>query len=349
MKYKKFKIILTLLFCLGASKGFAGYGYYADAFIAAGRSAQSIAMGGAGLTSIDGIASLFSNSAGLAGSEKNELYTQFNNLYGLAFQNSLAYSSSFGEYKFGIALNTVGAQLSYRDDIISEIPNINDRREYIRSLLFEDGDNFYDLENALLFSFAGELPFDVKIGWSYEKIRFRLQYGLTAKVIYKNLANESAFGGGLDAGVRLFIPGADVLSIRKLGDLVFALNFENIIQSPVIWFNGQWADRGNMRVSGAIALHQDITSLSSELRLTMEGYIFENELFPGYGTRFGLQWRLNNKIDFRLGKDLSSFTGGLGVFLPIPGGKLKLDYALQYHEINWSHLLSLAYYWGAKE
>ncbi|MFA6619133.1 MAG: hypothetical protein WCT23_08710, partial [Candidatus Neomarinimicrobiota bacterium] len=316
MKSKKFKTILILLCCLATSKGFAGYGYYADAFIVAGRSAQSIAMGGTGLTSIDGVASLFSNSAGLASSEKNEFYTQFNNLYGLAFQNSLAYSSSFGEYRFGIALNTVGAQLHYRDDILSEIPNINDRREYIRSLLLDEADSFYDLENALLLTFAGELPFDIKTGWSFDRVNLCLQYGLTAKVIYKNLANESAMGGGMDAGLRLFVPGSDIFNIRKMGDLVLALNIENFIQSPVIWFNGKWADQGNMRMSGAIALHQDIPSLSSEVRLIMEGYIFENQLFPGYGTRFGLQWRLNNKIDFRLGKDLSSFTGGLGVFLP---------------------------------
>lgn len=347
MKFTKFKMILVLLLCLGMNKVFAAYGYYADAFIVAGRSAQSIAMGGTGLTSIDGVVSLFSNPAGLAANNGNEFYTQFNNLYGLAFQNSLGYSSSFGDYKFGVALNTVGAQLYYRDDIISEIPNINDRREYIRNFLSVD--NFYDLENALLFSFAGNLPFDVKMGWSYDRIKIHLQYGLTAKMIYKNLANESAIGGGLDGGVRLFVPGQDIFNIRGMGDVVIALNLENMIQSPVIWFNGQWADQGNMRMSGAIALHQPINALSSELRLTMEGYIFENKFFPDYGTRFGLQWRLNNKIDFRLGKDLSSLTGGVGVLLPIPSGKLKLDYALQYHEINWSHLVSLAYYWGPKK
>ncbi len=344
MKKSSKRLFFIILLCLFAGKGFAAYGYYADAFIIAGRSAQSIAMGGTGLTSLDGAIALFSNPAGLASNERSELYTQFNNLYGLAFQNSVAYASKFGKYKVGIALNTVGAQLNYRDDIVGEIPNINDRREYIRNFLALD--TFNDLENALLLSFAGNVPLDVKIGWSYERIKLRLQYGLSAKMIYKNLANESAIGGGLDGGLRLYVPGEDIFNIRNMGDVVIALNLENIIQSPVIWFNGQWADQGNMRINAAFALHQPIKSLSSELRFSIEGYVFENQFLPNYGTRLGMQWRLKDKIDIRVGKDLSSISGGLGVFLPIPGGMLKLDYAIQYHEINWSHLLSLLYVWG---
>ena len=332
---------------IGGSPSYAGYGYYADAFVIAGRSAQSIAMGGTGLTSVDGTVSVFSNPAGLINQEGMEIYTQFNNLYGLAFQNSIAYSTSFGNYRVGIGLNTVGAQLYYRDDIVSQIPNVNDRREYIRNFLAVD--TFNDLENALLLSFAGEIPFDVKLGWSYERINMKFQYGLTTKLIYKNLAQESALGGGIDGGVRLYVPGEDIFSIRNMGDMVFALKLENIIQSPVVWFNGQWIDQGNMRLNGAFALHQPIEKLSSELRATIEGYIYENIFFPHYGVRWGLEWRLNDKFDFRFGKDLSSISGGVGAMLSIPGGILKLDYAIQYHEINWSHLVSISYYWGQKE
>ncbi|MEA2076813.1 MAG: hypothetical protein U9O95_02205, partial [Candidatus Marinimicrobia bacterium] len=103
---------------------------------------------------------------------------------------------------------------------------------------------------------------------------------------------------------------------------------------------------GNMRITGGLALHQPIKALNSELRLAFDGYIFESQFFPNYGIRYGLQWKIKDLIDIRFGKDYSSIGGGLGLKVPIPTGKLKIDYSILHHEINWSHLISLSYYWG---
>ena len=338
------KSLLITIMCLIMSVSYAEYGYYGDAFVLAGKSSQSIAMGGTGLTSLDGISSVITNPAGLVGYRNKEIYSQYNNLYGLASQNSIGFSMPYGKYQIGIMLNTVGVQLYRRDDIINNIPNINERREYVRDIL--DLESFYDLESALLLSLAKETPIDIKMGWSYDRFTLYLQYGVNAKIIYKSLDGSSAIGAGLDGGVRLIVPGSEVFYIKRLGDISIGLNMENIIQSPIIWFNNL-NDFGNMRITGGIALHQPISFLQSELKFAVDGYIYESRFFPDYGVRYGVQLRIKDFIDVRFGKDLSSISGGLGLMLPIPTGKLKIDYSIQYHEINWSHLISLSYYWSA--
>ena len=325
------------------SISFAEYGYYTDAFVLAGKSSQSIAMGGTGLTSINGITSVITNPAGLAGYHQREIYTQYNNLYGLASQNSIGYSMPYGNYQIGLMLNTVGAQLYYRDDIIKDLPNINDRREYVRQTL--DLETFYDLESALLFSVARETPIDIKLGWSYDRFTVYFQYGLNVKLFYKSLNNSSAIGGGIDLGTRLLIPGNEVFYIKKLGIISVGLNIENFIQAPVVWFNYK-DDNGNMRITGGIALHQPVKFMKSKIIFALDGYVYENEFFPDYGVRYGIQWNFNKFIDLRFGKDLSSYTAGVGIFIPLQAGQLKIDYSILKHEINWSHLISLSYYWG---
>jgi len=341
------KIIIITIVCLICALSYADeYGYYGDAFILAGKSSQSIAMGGIGLTSLDGISSIISNPAGLVGYRNKEVYSQYNNLYGLATQNSIGFSVPYGKYQIGAILNTVGVQLYRRDDIIGNLPNVNDRREYVREFL--DVETFYDFESALILSIARETPFDIKLGWSYDRFTIYLQYGMNAKIIYKILDGSSAIGAGLDGGVRLIIPGNEVFYIKKLGDISFGLNMENIIQSPIIWFDKK-DDNGNMRIMGGIALNQPLLFIKSELKMALDAYIYENRFFPNYGVRYGFQLRVKDFIDLRFGKDLSSIAGGIGIKLPIPIGKLKIDYSIQYHEINWSHLISISYFWGERQ
>ena len=339
------KYFLIILLSIITSVSFADYGYYGDAFIVAGRPSQSIGMGGVGLTSINGITSVITNPAGLAGYKEKEVYTQYNSLFGMASQNSIGISIPYGKYQIGAMLNTVGVQLYFREDILNDIPNINQRREYVRQVL--DLGTFYDLETALLLSVARETPIDIKLGWSYDRFTIYLQYGLNLKLIYKSLNNNSAIGGGIDAGMRLILPGNEVFYIKRLGDISLGLNIENIIKSPIIWFNNL-NDYGNMKITSGISLKQPVKFLKSEVILAIDTYFYESEFFPNHGARYGFQWTYNKLIDIRFGKDFSSYSGGIGVLLPVFQGKVKLDYSIQNHEINWSHLISLSYYWGEK-
>lgn len=335
--------IKILLLSIVAVLGYAGYGFYGDAFIVAGKSSQSGAMGGTGLTSLDGITSVVSNPAGLAGFRQKEVFTQYRSLFGLASQSSIGFSMPYGKYQVGAMLNTVGVQLYRRDDILNQIPNINDRRDYVRDFLATD--KFYDLESALLLSAAGDEALNIKLGWAFDRFIIHMQYGANIKFIYKALDGHSALGAGIDAGIRFLIPGNEIFYIKKLGTIALGLNLENIIQSPVIWFD-KLRDYGNMRINGGIALHQPLETLKSEVRFVLEGVVFESRFFPHYGVRYGLQWRVKDFLDIRLGKDLSAVTGGLGLLLPALEGKMRVDYSIQYHEIHWSHFVTLSYFWG---
>ena len=338
---KCFYILLALLFAVPV---LGDYGYYGDAFIVAGRSAKSVSMGGTGLTSLNGISSVVSNPAGLIGCRRKEVFTQFNNLYGLAFQNGIGVSFPYGDYQIGAMLNTVGVQLYRREDIVRQIPNINQRRAYVQN--FIPTETFFDMENALLLSLARETPLDIKLGWSYDRFIIRMQYGVNLKLIHKTLDGHTALGAGMDGGIRFLIPGNEVFYLKRLGTISLGLNMENVIASPVVWFNNPYVDYGNMRIAGGIALHQPVRFLASEMQLMMDGYIFESRFFPSYGLRYGLQWKVKDFLDIRFGKDFSGVTGGVGLKLPVAAGSMRVDYSIQRHEINWSHLLSFSYYWG---
>jgi hypothetical protein len=339
---KPYKILLVLLL---VTQVYADYGFYGDAFIVAGKSSQSGAMGGTGLTSLDGIGSVITNPAGLVGYRNKEVLTQYRSLFGLASQSSIGISMPYGKYQLGAMLNMVGVQLYRRDDIITQIPNINARRDFVRDFLSTD--KFYDLETAMLLSAAGEEALDIKLGWSYDRFIIYMQYGASVKLIYKALDGSSALGAGIDAGIRFLVPGNEVFYIRGLGTIALGLNMENIVKSPVIWFD-RLDDYGNMRINGGIALHQPLPAMSSELRLVLDGVIYESRFFPSYGVRYGMQWRIKDFLDIRLGKDLSAVTGGVGVLLPAMEGKMRVDYSIQYHEIHWSHLVTLSYFWGGQ-
>lgn len=338
------KRIILLLLSIIFVKAFAGYGYYGDAFILASKPSKSIAMGGIGLTSINGITAIISNPAGLAGFNGVEIYGQYNNLFGLASQNNVGFSMPFGKYQVGALINTVGVRLNYREDIISDIPNINDRRTYLQEHLNDS--TFSDFESALMFSIARETPIDIKLGWSYDRFKIYFQYGLNVKIIYKSMAGSHAIGGGVDGGIRFLIPGDEILYIKDLGMISIGLNIENIIQSPILWFD-KYNDQGNMRIMFGTALNQSIELLKSELTFAIDSHIYESVFFPNYGLRFGFQWSINNIVDLRVGKDYRGL-GGVGLNLPLKQGKVKIDYSIQNHEISLNHLVSISYYKAQK-
>ncbi len=325
-----------------AVSAFAAYGYYGDAFILASKSSQSIAMGGTGLSSLEGVKSLLSNPAGLAGCRQKEFFTQYRSLFGLASQSSIGFSMPYGKYQVGAMFNMLGVELYRREDILTQIPNINERRDYVRD--FIPGEKFYDLESALLLCMAGEKTMKLKQNWSYDPLFFRMQYGATVKIIYKALDGHSALGSGIDAGLRFLIPGDEVFYIKKLGTISFGMNIENFIQSPIIWFD-KLRDCGNMRIRSGISLQQPLELFSSELCIALDALLYENNFFPIYGLACGTELRIKKILDIRLGWNISAFSGGIGLHLPLSEGKLRVDYAIQYHEIHWSHLLSLSYYW----
>lgn len=325
---------------------YADYGFYGDAFILAGKSAQSSAMGGTDVSSLHGIQSILGNPAGLYGYRDKECYIQFNDLYGLAFQNAVGFSFPHGNYQLGILWNTVGVQLDRRDDVFSQFSSLDERRDYVRD--YFSTETFYDLESVLLLSAATSFPLDIKLGWAYDRFTIYMPVGFNVKMIYKSLDKAQAIGAGVDAGVKLLIPGNEIFYIKNLGTISLGMNIQNIAKSPIVWLNNL-DDFGNMRMLGGIALLQPFKKLKSHAIINVEGYIYESQFFPEYGRRYGFEWTYQDMVSLRFGKDLSSLTAGVGAIIPLQGQELRIDYSMQYHDIDWSHLLTVSYNWGKKK
>jgi len=324
----------------------ADYGYYGDAFILTGKTARSGAMGGTGVTSLTGIQSVLTNPAGLIEYRDKEIYCQFNDVYGMAFQNAVGVSIPHGNYQLGLLWNTVGVQLDRRDDVFSQFTSLDERRDYVRQYI--PSETFSDLETALLLSAATIVPIDIKLGWAYDRFTIYMPVGFNVKMLYKSLDGSKAMGAGVDAGLKFLIPGNEIFYIKNLGTIALAMNMQNIAQTPIIWFNNL-DDRGNMRITGGIALQQPLKKLKSHAIINAEGYIYESEFFPEYGVRYGFEWTYMDLVSLRFGRDLSSTTAGIGAIIPMKGKTLRIDYSMQYHDIDWCHLVTLSYNWGKKQ
>ncbi|MDZ7820696.1 MAG: hypothetical protein U5N26_02135 [Candidatus Marinimicrobia bacterium] len=125
--------ILLMMTCF--TSVFAGYGFYGDAFILAGRSSQSTATGkGTGLTSLNGIASVIPNSAdSVTGTRRYSPSSTIST--GWRSRTASGSPCPTGVISWGPSSNTVGVQLYRRGDLVSEIPNIDQRRDYVRDFL----------------------------------------------------------------------------------------------------------------------------------------------------------------------------------------------------------------------
>ncbi|MEA1987526.1 MAG: hypothetical protein U9N76_08580 [Candidatus Marinimicrobia bacterium] len=327
------KIILIIL--IQSINIFAGD--YGDAFIHASRPASMIGIGNNGVTQIKGIQSVLVNPAGLAEVKRTEFFMQYNNLFGMGYQHGTGMMFQYGnKYSIGATWNRVAINNLVERENIFDL-ELLERREYVRTHLGV-GDIFSDTEDVIHLTLARNFTHIVNVGWAYDKFKIENPLGINIKLLSKSLyhGEGEAKGAGVDIGTKFIIPGREIFSMPKMGNIILGLNLENVYQTPIIWTNGH-VDMAKMKLFSGIALQQPVRILDSELLI-----LFENEKSKYESNyKYGFQWRFKDILDLRFGKDLLNYNIGFGLLLPLNKYHFKIDYSLENHSIETVHRISL--------
>jgi hypothetical protein len=326
------KILLLILILLQSS--FAGR--YGDAFIQTSLPAHASAMGNTAVTQLRGLSSIISNPAGLAQERQNSLLLQYSDVFGLASQSSMAFHyAGLGKYHLGVSwFNVNVGGIAMRPDILDSLSFI-ERRNFLRQRGFDAWETFSNREDAVYITLARSFTHNVKIGWAYDEFNIINPVGLSIKMLNKSVLEESGRGVGIDFGTKFIIPGREIFYIRKLGDFVLGLNVENVYTTGIYWTT-RHVDQVWMTFRGGIALHQPLEIIRSEMWLIWE----QKALFDSETNRYGIDFRMADRVSIRIGRDFYNWNGGIGLRLTLAGRDLVFDYAYQAHPLDDAHRMT---------
>jgi hypothetical protein len=278
------KAIKYFLFCIIISSPvFAEK--YAGEFLYLGVGARPLALGGAYIAADGDAFSSYYNPAGLINLDN----------YQAAFMHSETFGSLLNHDYFSVAKKqgeNVAAISLYRlgggGILITE---------YVEQL-----DKFQIVREA---SHA-----DYMAGFSYaRKLNKRLNWGITAKLIYRKIIDYSAWGIGLDAGMRYRV--CDNITVaaaaQDLTGTVLSYSYDNkeTINPTMKLGIGVTRNFGNFK--GTVLADTDIRFEGRELTAQF------NQAWISADTHFGFELAYKDVIAARVGSDVGNLTTGVGI------------------------------------
>lgn len=319
---KKTAIILNVVFLLSLfiipQTVLAAEGGEATAqVLQMGAGSRLPAMGGAGQASVRGPAALHYNPAGLAFSSARELEFTYQELVEDISYGNVDYTRSMGERTWAGGIRYI----SYGSEEETD---------------WENGSAGDDLKTVGSFD-GSDIVASGGVGG---KLNPNLSWGLAARLIRLEIADETANGASLDGGLQ-WKPGASGLpvvlgmAIRNFGpDLKFVEKDEEL----PLEFSGGASLFLEPLIEQNIVLHTDL----EYNRPNSEAYL-----------RAGGEWKFHRKMfAVRLGYDGGlevddGLTFGFGVNLP--GNNMSFDYSLvPYGDFGDVHRLAFNYYFDAQ-
>ncbi|RPH94900.1 PorV/PorQ family protein [candidate division KSB1 bacterium] len=298
-------------------------GRYAGEFLSLGAGARALAMGDASVAAPTPSSAAYYNPAALAGIEKR--YVEF--MHASQFDNLFAYDylSLAGKLRGGQCAAVTVLYTRVSDIPLTRLADPNrplsdDNRVVVKS---ETGDH----ELALMAAAARPL------GASWKA-------GVTAKLLYKTVAGESAYGLGFDAGVK-----RTVLKNVQVGAAL-----RDVTTSVLAWSTGRTeAILPSLAVGGAWSA--ELRSLNARLSLAadLDGH-FESRgeaetVEAGLLTvepHVGLEYLISNTVALRGGINGTDLTAGAGLNF----SWLSVHAAFQDHaDLGLTHRISVAVAW----
>lgn len=298
-------------------------GRYAGEFLSLGAGARALAMGGASIADPTPSSAVYYNPSALAGLGKRHVEfmhaSQFENLY------TYDYLSFAGKLPGG---NTGGVTVLYTR--VTDIPltRLSDPSQPLgdnnRVVVSEEtGDHEIALMASTARSFSSK--------W---------RAGATAKLLYKSVASEGAYGLGFDIGVSRSLPHR----------LVVGVTARDITTSVLAWSTGRTESiLPSIAVGGAWSA--DLRTLNARLSLAadLDGH-FESRgaaevVDAGPLTvepRFGLEYLISHTVALRGGVNGDDLTAGAGIYFRW----LSVHAAFQDHaDLGLTHRISMAIEW----
>jgi len=284
----KVKLGITLLACLLILGAPAAATKYAGEPFSLGIGARALGMGGGVVAGPYDATSGYWNPAGLSLLHGRQIQTMHAETFGsLLNHDYIGYASHNGR-QYG--LNSYGFYLYYLGGGGIKITG-------------------YDAEADWPYVIREENHLDLMLGASLAgRFRDRLSYGFTAKLIYRDIAVETAYGLGLDAGIIYRVDTAitAALAVTDLTSTFLAYsndNTETIYPALKPALSYMWT-RHDVRI---IASGQAILRFEGR-RQTAE--LWQNDISADF--QAGLEIGYKEAAFGRIGYDQGRFTAGLG-------------------------------------
>lgn len=301
---------------------------YGGEFLTLGAGGRALGMGGAYAALANDVSAGYWNPAGLAQLD----YPQIMLMHSQQFSGVVKYD--YGSYamplgasrSLGIGLIRLGV-----DDIpVTRLSNpaLKLGEEYVDENGVTRLNTPYvartisDAEYALFFSYAMQR-------------NSKLALGANAKLIHKNVGDNSAWGLGFDIGA----------IYKPAGNLLIGLNLQDITTTVLAWNSGT-REVIIPTLKAGVAYPLRISGLGGSIApaidfdIRFEGRDYAAQFAAGpvsVDSHLGWEYQYQNLFALRLGSDVGKFSAGAGLNL----SKLQIDYAfLSHDELGSSHRIS---------
>jgi hypothetical protein len=293
---------------------------YAGEFLNLGVGGRALGLGGAYVAMADDATATYWNPAGLSQISSQELVFMHAETFGSLLNHdfiswALPLHNRYQNYTLGISLMRLGGG----DIKVTELPDPNNpissaNRPYVKK---EAGHADY----LLTFSFARETS-------------PKLSLGGNAKIIYRHIVDNSAFGLGIDLGL-LYSP----TSYLSLG-----ANFKDAVSTLLSYDNGT-RETISPSLRTGFGLKKGIKNFAllftTEAELNFEGRRYSAQYWQGdisADMHYGWEVVYLKKVSARLGFDRGNFSAGGGLGFK----KFEVDLAfLSHKELDNSYRVSL--------
>lgn len=305
------KKILTGIFLIAMSSQALGAKYAGD-FMYLGAGGRPLALGGAYVASGGDILSGYYNPAGLSFLERPQAIFMHSETFGsLLNHDFLAYARPLGaepEQAFSVSLYRLGG-----GGIIVTTVDQTGRFRMVSE------ENHAD--------YVGYFSYGRRFG-------SRLSGGVTAKLIYRDIVDESAFGLGLDLGA--------LYSLTDWADVGLSLQD---FPSTLLSYTTGLKQRVNPMAKIGTGLHgrrgDFAASLFADADIQFEGRRYSSQVHFGrisFDSHLGLETVYKDKIAARVGSDIGNLTLGVGLKF----NKFAVDIAMRDHsDLDNTYLVSL--------
>lgn len=350
----------TILLLLAAPSAMAAK--YAGEFMYVGAGARALGMGGAYCSVAGDVTAGYWNPAGLTRLERREaVFMHSERFGGLITYDYLGYAQPFGEAGVAAGLYRTDAgdiadttDLEWydtgSDGVFGEdgagVPGDSggDDWDPVTNPGGTEGNGEWDPGEELIYdegriTWGSAVDYALYLSWA-RPVTGSLSVGATAKVVQRTLMDHSAFGLGLDAGVRwtpteAFSAGLNIQD--AVGTHVFwdTGSDESVLPTAKLGFSTRW-DLSRFATVATIAADGDFR---------FEGRAYSAQYHMGevsLDTHLGLELLVKDRVALRLGSSEGSFTAGAGLRLDLFHRPVSLDYAFLAHEdLDDTHRISL--------
>lgn len=188
-------------------------------------------------------------------------------------------------------------------------------------------------------SWGSAVDYALYLSWA-RPVTDEVSVGASFKVVQRTLLDHSAFGVGLDAGVRWTPSDA----------FAMGLNLQDAVGTHVFWDTGSNESvlptaKLGASTSWNLGRFASVVTLSADGDFRFEGRKYSAQYHVGsvsLDTHFGTEILVRDRVALRLGSSEGALTAGAGLRLGILGRPVSVDYAFLGHEdLDDTHRISL--------